>query len=94
MSQIFESERARLVRAGENVHAAMTTLYALDLIDEAYALRNALTLMNLVEVIPDSESIPVHPITRYAQRPIGPCPCECNRGGFCGGCGHAGCGGR
>ncbi len=19
------------------------------------------------------------------------CPCECNRGGFCGGCGHAGC---
>lgn len=25
---------------------------------------------------------------------VGPCPCECNRGGFCGGCGHAGCGGR
>lgn len=24
----------------------------------------------------------------------GPCPCECNHGGFCGGCGHAGCGGR
>lgn len=24
----------------------------------------------------------------------GPCPCECNQGGFCGGCGHAGCGGR
>jgi hypothetical protein len=23
----------------------------------------------------------------------GPCPCECNSGGFCGGCGHAGCGG-
>lgn len=22
------------------------------------------------------------------------CLCECNRGGFCGGCGHAGCGGR
>lgn len=22
------------------------------------------------------------------------CPCECNRGGLCGGCGHAGCGGR
>lgn len=19
------------------------------------------------------------------------CPCECNSGGFCGGCGHAGC---
>jgi hypothetical protein len=23
-----------------------------------------------------------------------PCPCECNRGSFCGGCGHAGCGRR
>lgn len=22
------------------------------------------------------------------------CPCECNEGGFCGGCGHVGCGGR
>lgn len=22
------------------------------------------------------------------------CPCACNSGGFCGGCGHAGCGGR
>lgn len=27
-------------------------------------------------------------------RRVGPCPCECNTGGFCGGCGHAGCGGR
>lgn len=25
---------------------------------------------------------------------VGPCPCECNSGQFCGGCGHAGCGGR
>lgn len=23
-----------------------------------------------------------------------PCPCACNSGGWCGGCGHAGCGGR
>ncbi|MBD0741671.1 hypothetical protein [Streptomyces sp. CBMA152] len=23
-----------------------------------------------------------------------PCPCVCNSGGFCGGCGHAGCAGR
>lgn len=30
-----------------------------------------------------------------SSRPAaGPCPCACNRGGFCGGCGHAGCGGR
>lgn len=32
--------------------------------------------------------------TDRATRPVGPCPCECNSGGFCGGCGHAGCGGR
>ncbi len=25
---------------------------------------------------------------------VGPCGCECCSGGFCGGCGHAGCGGR
>jgi hypothetical protein len=24
----------------------------------------------------------------------GKCPCACNSGGFCGGCGHSGCGGR
>lgn len=24
----------------------------------------------------------------------GPCTCVCNSGGFCGGCGHAGCAGR
>ncbi|RPE38659.1 hypothetical protein EDD90_1579 [Streptomyces sp. Ag109_O5-1] len=24
----------------------------------------------------------------------GTCPCPCNSGAFCGGCGHAGCGGR
>jgi hypothetical protein len=30
-----------------------------------------------------------------ARAAVGPCPCECNSpGGFCGGCGHAGCGGR
>jgi hypothetical protein len=28
------------------------------------------------------------------RRTPGPCPCACNSGGFCGGCGHAGCGGR
>lgn len=25
---------------------------------------------------------------------VGPCPCACNSGGWCGGCGHGGCGGR
>lgn len=32
--------------------------------------------------------------TSPRYRATGPCPCECNSGGFCGGCGHAGCGGR
>ena len=27
-------------------------------------------------------------------KPTPRCPCACNSGGFCGGCGHAGCGGR
>ena len=27
-------------------------------------------------------------------RPTPRCGCACNSGGFCGGCGHAGCGGR
>lgn len=32
---------------------------------------------------------------RRAPRPaVGTCGCECGRGGFCGGCGHAGCGRR
>jgi hypothetical protein len=29
-----------------------------------------------------------------STRKPGPCPCACNAGGFCGGCGHAGCGAR
>lgn len=28
------------------------------------------------------------------RRAIGHCPCVCSNGGFCGGCGHAGCGRR
>jgi hypothetical protein len=30
----------------------------------------------------------------YKRRRNGPCTCECATGGFCGGCGHAGCGRR
>lgn len=36
-------------------------------------------------------SVARHPA---GKRLTGPCPCACNSGGFCGGCGHAGCGGR
>jgi hypothetical protein len=32
-------------------------------------------------------------LARVPARPR-PCGCECCHGGFCGGCGHAGCGGR
>ncbi|MGW7381879.1 hypothetical protein [Streptomyces sp. NPDC054794] len=32
--------------------------------------------------------------TAPGGRMRGSCPCSCNSGGFCGGCGHAGCGGR
>lgn len=34
------------------------------------------------------------PTVRPGPRPAGPCPCECNSGAFCGGCGHRGCGRR
>lgn len=35
------------------------------------------------------------PYPQRAPRPaVSPCGCECCRGGFCGGCGHAGCGRR
>jgi hypothetical protein len=36
-------------------------------------------------------SVARHPA---GKRLAGPCSCACNSGGFCGGCGHAGCGGR
>jgi hypothetical protein len=35
-----------------------------------------------------------HGALATALQAPGPCGCECNHGGFCGGCGHAGCGGR
>jgi hypothetical protein len=43
-----------------------------------------------------ASSLPPPPSQRHrgGATGAGPCPCDCNRGGFCGGCGHAGCGGR
>jgi hypothetical protein len=32
--------------------------------------------------------------TPFRSRPTGACPCACSSGGYCGGCGHAGCGGQ
>jgi hypothetical protein len=37
---------------------------------------------------------PINPAAARYLRTNQPCPCACNHGGFCGGCGHAGCGGR
>ena len=31
---------------------------------------------------------------RIQDQQVRPCPCECNQGQFCGGCGHRGCGRR
>ncbi len=33
-------------------------------------------------------------IEKHLEKKRLACPCECNSGGWCGGCGHAGCGGR
>ncbi|MFE0276033.1 hypothetical protein ACFWZY_28665 [Streptomyces sp. NPDC058992] len=44
---------------------------------------------------PTTERIPGpadQPTSRRGKRRG--CPCPCNNGSFCGGCGHAGCGGR
>ncbi|MBL1102759.1 hypothetical protein [Streptomyces coffeae] len=45
---------------------------------------------------PVTASMPRQRTTDSAPRPrrVGPCPCACNNGGSCGGCGHAGCGAR
>lgn len=43
---------------------------------------------------PSSMGCLVHGIQRCTICIAPPCPCECNSGGFCGGCGHNGCGRR
>lgn len=52
-------------------------------------------------VTPEAEEKPAPPVLpgrlrRPPARPAwsGPCGCACSSGDFCGGCGHAGCGGR
>lgn len=40
----------------------------------------------------ESGDEPVRRLQRALKREhVRPCPCECATGGFCGGCGHAGC---
>lgn len=38
--------------------------------------------------------VPIHTPLPQPTSLTGGCPCACNSGGWCGGCGHAGCGGR
>lgn len=42
---------------------------------------------------PSTTGCRIHGITRCTIC-FPACHCECNAGGFCGGCSHAGCGGR
>ncbi|MER6386203.1 hypothetical protein ACWDBP_00240 [Streptomyces sp. NPDC001233] len=47
-------------------------------------------------IVPPPDTRPNAPggQTPARDRSARPCPCPCSSGGFCGGCGHAGCGGR
>lgn len=45
-----------------------------------------------VRALPGAATPPYPSVSRTAA--AGPCPCACNSGSFCGGCGHAGCGRR
>ena len=44
-------------------------------------------------VIAEGRFVDTGPPVAVKRNP-GPCPCACNSGGYCGGCGHAGCGRR
>ena len=53
--------------------------------------------VGLTDALPARTAEAQEATTRFQQsrpRRSGPCPCSCNSGAACGGCGHAGCGGR
>lgn len=52
----------------------------------------SLTLRPVARMAADQAHDAVRALAETTRR--GPCPCACNQGGFCGGCGHAGCGAR
>jgi hypothetical protein len=54
----------------------------------------ACQLNEIATELRQSRAVQQLPRRAAPQQRIGPCPCACNSGGFCGGCGHAGCGGR
>jgi hypothetical protein len=61
------------------------------------ATRRGYTVLDVIDAIEGDAVLVVVAstlVTAPAPSHVGPCPCECNYGGFCGGCGHAGCGRR
>ncbi|MZG16173.1 hypothetical protein GTY44_22240 [Streptomyces sp. SID5914] len=52
------------------------------------------TTPGLDSAAPPAACVPAPVGSPARGRAAGRCPCACNSGGFCGGCGHAGCGGR
>ncbi|WP_331773252.1 hypothetical protein OG948_58655 (plasmid) [Embleya sp. NBC_00888] len=64
-----------------------------------YATEHTTTTAITAAAPANASARPAGPAPRPTRRRTtatagGPCPCVCNHGGFCGGCGHAGCGGR
>lgn len=62
----------------EHIHAVMDVIEDLDPV--TVELAKAL----LAALLDDEDPCTI---------PAIPCPCACNHGGWCGGCGHSGCGG-
>lgn len=60
-------------------------------------LADRIRLVRTAALLTEGHRVPLDrgiPIAPQRRRAAGPCPCTCSSGGFCGGCGHAGCGGR
>jgi len=69
-----------------------TALYWLNELDQLPGkARLGLVTVALRHTAPDTPPAPT-PTARHRRKDA--CPCSCNSGGFCGGCGHAGCGGH
>lgn len=85
--------RARLVRNHNANQASVWDLTATEMLELYQAIHEHF----VAKIRDDAEGARVW--AQPARVPAdlvyqAPCPCECNSGRFCGGCGHAGCGGR
>ncbi|MER6145406.1 hypothetical protein ABT174_36185 [Streptomyces sparsogenes] len=103
----LEAEAAALIITAAGWHTAGLTDPALPHLLTRLDQRPHSSRLRLVETAayranPNRPTTPITPSMPHqrtgdsAPRPrrLGPCPCACNNGGSCGGCGHAGCGGR